>query len=127
MLNRLHFFEELMKVIKYTDVKPVVFDSNMVKGIAGRVVIGKNDGANNFCMRIFEVSAKGFSPKHSHEWEREIFLHSGSGEVYNNGAWSPVTAGSVVFIPGNEEHQIRNTGAVLLVFAYLVPSTAPEL
>ncbi|MFO7666702.1 MAG: cupin domain-containing protein [Desulfobacterales bacterium] len=49
------------------------------------------------------------------------------GEVYNNGKWIPVTAGSVVFIPGNEEHQIRNTGSELLVFACLIPSKAPEL
>jgi len=66
-----------MKIIQYTDVKPVIFDSGTAKGIAGRVVIGKNDGAENFCMRIFEVSASGCSPRHSHEWEHEIFIHSG--------------------------------------------------
>jgi len=116
-----------MKIIQYTDVKPVLFDSGSAKGIAGRVVIGKSDGANNFCMRVFEVSASGSSPKHSHAWEHEIFIHSGVGEVYNNGKWSPVTAGSIVFIPGNEEHQIRNAGKDLLVFACLIPSNAPEL
>ncbi len=116
-----------MKIIQYTDVKPVIFDSGMAKGIAGRVVIGKNDGAENFCMRIFEVSPIGCSPKHSHDWEHEIFIHSGNGEVYNNGNWIPVSAGSIVFIPGNEEHQIRNTGNDKLVFACLIPSKAPEL
>jgi quercetin dioxygenase-like cupin family protein len=116
-----------MKIIKYTDVKPVIFDSGMAKGIAARVVIGKNDGADNFCMRIFEVSAAGSSPRHSHDWEHEIFIHSGIGEVYNNGNWTPVSAGSVVFIPGNEEHQIRNAGSELLIFACLIPSKAPEL
>lgn len=116
-----------MKFIKYTDVKPVLFDGGPAKGIAGRVVIGKNDGANNFCMRIFEVSQSGFTPRHSHSWEHEIFIHSGNGEVYNNGNWISVSAGSVVFIPGNEEHQIRNTGNDNLVFACLIPSGAPEL
>ncbi|RPH52665.1 MAG: cupin domain-containing protein [Desulfobacteraceae bacterium] len=116
-----------MKIIQYTEVNPVIFDSGMAKGIAARVVIGKNDGADNFCMRIFEVSASGCSPRHSHEWEHEIFIHSGTGEVYNNGKWTPVKAGSIVFIPGNEEHQIRNAGSELLVFACLIPSNAPEL
>ncbi|MBU1713578.1 MAG: cupin domain-containing protein [Proteobacteria bacterium] len=116
-----------MKIIQYTDIMPVLFDSGLAKGIAGRVVIGKNDGANNFCMRIFEVSPAGNSPRHSHDWEHEIFIHSGAGEVYNNGNWTPVSAGSVVFIPGGEEHQIRNAGKEFLVFACLVPSKAPEL
>jgi quercetin dioxygenase-like cupin family protein len=116
-----------MKIIKYNDVKPVLFDGGPAKGIAGRVVIGKNDGANNFCMRIFEVSQSGFSPLHSHAWEHEIFIHSGKGEVYNSGSWIPVSAGSVVFIPGNEEHQIRNVGKELLVFACLIPANVPEL
>jgi quercetin dioxygenase-like cupin family protein len=116
-----------MKIIKYTDVKPVFFDSGTAKGISGRIVIGKNDGANNFCMRIFEVSPSGSSPRHSHDWEHEIFIHSGAGEVYSNGGWIEVSAGSVLFIPGKEEHQIRNKGKELLVFACLIPSYAPEL
>jgi quercetin dioxygenase-like cupin family protein len=116
-----------MKIIPYTDVKATHFDNDKAKGVAGRVVIGKNDGANNFCMRVFEVSAGGHTPKHSHEWEHEIFFHAGEGEIFNKGQWKPVKAGNVAFVPGNEEHQIRNSGKALLVFACLIPSTAPEL
>ena len=43
------------------------------------------------------------------------------------GDWVPVNPGSVTFIPGNEEHQIRNTGEGKLTFVCLVPSGAPEL
>ena len=116
-----------MKIIEYADVKATNFDNDKAKGVAGRVVIGKNDGAGNFCMRIFEISAGGNTPKHAHDWEHEIFFHAGAGEVYSSGQWRPVKAGSVAFIPGNEEHQIRNAGKEKLVFACLIPSTAPEL
>ena len=116
-----------MKIINYTDIKATHFDNDKAKGVAGRVVIGRNDGANNFCMRVFEISGGGHAPKHAHEWEHEIFFHAGAGEVYFNGQWKPVKAGSVALLPGNEEHQIRNTGKDPLVFACLIPSTAPEL
>lgn len=116
-----------MKIIKYTDVKPTYFESDIAKGIAGRVVIGKKDGADNFCMRIFEISPEGNTPKHSHDWEHEIFIYAGRGEIFNNGQWNPVKSGDVVFVPGNEEHQIRNSGKELFVFVCLVPSRAPEL
>jgi len=116
-----------MKIIAYLEVEPTRFESFQAKGIVGRVVIGKNDNAKNFCMRVFEISAGGNSPFHSHDWEHEVFVHSAEGEFYGNGQWNPVKGGNVVFIPGNEEHQIRNTGTDKLIFVCLVPSGAPEL
>jgi quercetin dioxygenase-like cupin family protein len=116
-----------MKILQYAEMQPTQFESDQVKGIAARVVIGKNDGAKNFCMRIFEIGAEGHTPMHSHDWEHEMFIHSGSGELYGNGQWNPVKSGNVAFIPGNEEHQLRNTGTGPLTFLCLVPSHAPEL
>jgi len=116
-----------MKVIVYNQAPATRFDNEMVKGVSGRVVIGKADGAPNFCMRVFELDAGGYTPKHRHDWEHEIFFHAGQGEVWRAGAWEAVAGGSVAFIPGNEEHQIRNRGEGKLTFVCLVPSGAPEL
>ncbi len=63
-----------MKVIHYTEEKETRVDNDVAKGVSGRVVIGKADGAPNFCMRVFELDAGGCSPKHSHDWEHEIFF-----------------------------------------------------
>ena len=104
-----------MKILDYTDVEATRFETEQAKGVAARVVVGKKDGAENFCMRVFEFSPGGYSPKHSHDWEHEMFIHSGAGEFYNNGQWTAAKTGSVVFIPSNEEHQIRNHGNELLV------------
>ena len=100
-----------MKIIHYTDATPHSFDSDTVRGVTGRVAVGRVDGAANFCMRVFELSPDGHTPLHRHDWEHEIFFHSGTGEVYQDGSWKPVRQGSVAFIPGNEHHQIRNSGA----------------
>jgi len=116
-----------LKVIHYTEVEPTIFSGGAAQGVAARVVIGKEDGAENFCMRVFEIAAGGNTPMHSHDWEHEMFYHSGKGEVYCSGKWYPVEAGRVALIPANEEHQIRNIGDEPLVLACLVPSKAPEL
>ena len=116
-----------MKAVKYADVGATYFDNEKAKGVAARVVIGKADGADNFCMRVFEINAGGNTPMHTHDWEHEMFVHAGEGEIFGNGQWNRVKAGNVLFIPGNEEHQIRNTGRDKLVVVCLVPSTAPEL
>ncbi len=116
-----------MKIAHYRDVMPSTFNNETVKNVSGRVLIGKEDGAPNFCMRMFEVDEGGYTPRHSHEWEHEIFIHSGLGELFSNSEWIPVSKGSMVFIPGNEEHQIKNSGTEPLVFICLIPSGAPEL
>jgi len=116
-----------MKVIEYNTVPETRFDNELAKGVSGRVVIGKADGAGNFCMRVFELDEGGHSPRHQHDWEHEIFFHAGKGEVWQGDHWLPVATGSVAFIPGNVEHQIRNVGDGKLTFVCLVPSVAPEL
>ncbi len=116
-----------MKIMPYAKIQPTLFDRGPAQGVAARVVIGKADGAHNFCMRVFEIAPGGHTPKHAHAWEHEMFVHAGTGEVYGNGQWQPMAAGNVLFIPGNEEHQMRNTGQAPLVVVCLVPPTAPEL
>lgn len=115
-----------MKIIHYGDIEPTVF-SEPAKGVRARVLIGKADGAENFCMRLFELPPGTNSPRHSHEWEHEIFIHSGKGEVLRKGQWVGVTPGTAIFIPGHEEHQVRCAGDEPLVFLCLIPSGPPEL
>jgi quercetin dioxygenase-like cupin family protein len=117
----------MMKIIPYTKVGATRFDNEQAKGVDGRVLIGKEDGANNFCMRIFEIEPGGHTPLHTHNWEHEMFIHQGAGEIYCRGEWNPVQSGHVAFVPGSEEHQIRNSGKELLKVICLVPPQAPEL
>lgn len=116
-----------MKLQHFSEIESKQFDSDQVKGVTGRVAIGQADGADNFCMRVFELEQGGFTPRHSHDWEHEIFIHAGNGEAFHDGEWKPFGPGNIIFIPGNQEHQFRNTGDEPLVFACLIPSGAPEL
>jgi len=116
-----------MKIVDYKDTSAQSFNGESVKNVTGRVVIGKDDGAPNFCMRVFTIGADGFSPRHSHEWEHEIFIHAGKGQVYQEGQWQDVAAGTAIFVPGNEEHQLRNTGTEDFTFICLIPKGVAEL
>ncbi len=116
-----------MKIIHYQEAEEKKYPSDQAKGAAGRVVIGKADGAPNFCMRVFEISAEGITGKHAHEWEHEVFVHAGKGAILQKGKWVSLSTGSVVFIPGNEEHQLKNTGKEPFTFVCVIPSGPPEL
>jgi quercetin dioxygenase-like cupin family protein len=116
-----------MKVAHYRDAETRVFDQPPARGVTGRVVIGQADGAGNFCMRVFELAPGGHTPRHRHAWEHEIFVHEGVGAVLRDGKWVPVQAGCVVFVPADEEHQIRNDGESVMVFVCVIPAGVPEL
>lgn len=116
-----------MKITHFSDIPVKQFEGETVRGIRGRLLIGKEDGAPNFAMRMFEVEPGGYSPRHSHDWEHEIFFHQGEGTVFFEGETHPVRAGCAVFVPPNREHQIRNTGEETLRFLCLIPAGPPEL
>jgi len=116
-----------MEIMEYPKIEPAKYDGVEIKGVAAHIVIGKEQGAENFCMRVFEFAPDGFTRRHSHDWEHEMFIHQGRGEILSNEHWHPICAGNAIFIPANEEHQIRNNSNELLTVVCLVPSKAPEL
>jgi quercetin dioxygenase-like cupin family protein len=116
-----------MKIIHYKEVEVKTYSGSLPKGVAGRVVIGKDDGAKHLCMRVFELDPGSYTGKHAHAWEHEVFIHSGKGSVLRDGKWTPFAAENVIFIPGGEEHQLRNDGSELLVFVCVIPAGVPEM
>ncbi len=116
-----------MIVKAYSDIEPIKINNDQASNLAARVVLGKADGAENFCMRVFEMSEGGHTPKHDHDWEHEMFIFSGQGAVFGNGEWTDVKAGNVVFIPANETHQLKNSGKDPLVVVCMIPAGPPEL
>jgi quercetin dioxygenase-like cupin family protein len=92
-----------------------------LEGVTMRVVIGPEEGAPFFNMRIFEVQPGHASPHHSHWWEHEVFVLSGEGMMKTDEGDLPVSQGSAIFVPGGEMHQLRNTGDDVLCFICLVP------
>ena len=90
-------------------------------GVTMRVVIGPEQGAPYFNMRIFEVQPGHATPFHSHWWEHEVLVLAGQGVVRGEESEAPVGQGSTVFVPGGEMHQFRNAGDDVLRFACLVP------
>ncbi len=91
------------------------------EGITMRVVIGPDEGAPVFNMRVFEVQPGYVSDHHSHWWEHEVFVLSGQGVVKTDQGDVPIGHGSTVFVPGGEMHQFQNTGDDVMRFICLVP------
>ena len=106
-----------MKVSKYLDTKPV----QELPGVVKREVINADDGAPNFCMRVFEVEPSSSTPYHAHEWEHEVFVLEGQGKVVGEQGETPIAKDSVVFVPPNEHHCFVNNGDEILKIICVIP------
>jgi quercetin dioxygenase-like cupin family protein len=95
----------LIRSLASTPVKPVQMDG--VQGVKMAIMVGRDDGAPNFALRQFIVEPGGHSPRHSHDYEHEVYIVEGSGSVLLNGRENPIKAGDVVYVPADHEHQFK--------------------
>lgn len=110
----------LIRNIAEAPTKPVQMEG--VKGVRMAVMVGREHGAPTFALRSFIVDPGGHSPRHQHDYEHEVFVVGGGGEVLLDGAYRPLREGDVVYVPADHEHQFR-AGPAGLRFLCLVPVT----
>jgi quercetin dioxygenase-like cupin family protein len=109
-----------MKVKHYTDV-PAQEVGEAAKGVKIRWIIKDGDGAPNFAMRHLEIAPGGYTPHHAHPWEHEVFVLTGSGKVVGPEGARPLSPGSVVLVPPDEEHHFATDGDEPLTLLCLIP------
>ena len=113
-----------MKVNNYQDISQQPVEMVGSSGCSVRQLLGERDGTPTFAMRQFEVAPGGFTPRHSHPYEHEVFVLEGEGEVFEGTSPHQLRAGDVVFVKPDEVHQFRNTGSGPLKFLCLIPNSA---
>lgn len=110
----------LIRNINEVTRQPVEMDG--VQGASMAIMVGREHGAPNFAMRTFRVEPGGFTPRHSHDFEHEVFITGGSGTVFLEGSDHPLRPGDVVYVPAESLHQFRAASDKPLEFLCLVPS-----
>ncbi len=113
-----------MKVNHYEQVESNPVEMEGAAGCRVRWLVDENGGAPTFAMRQFEVAPGGHTPRHSHDYEHEVFVLEGQGVVCEGDAEHELKTGDVVFVEPNDIHQFRNTGNGPLKFLCLVPNSS---
>ncbi len=91
------------------------------KGVVFRKLIAENVDAPNFHMRLFDVAPGGNTPKHTHDWEHDVYVVGGRGKIVLRDRDVPLAEGDAVFVEPNELHQFVNDGDSLLRIICVVP------
>ncbi|WP_447977098.1 cupin domain-containing protein [Candidatus Nitrospira bockiana] len=87
----------------YEEVPPTTYQG-VPEGVEIREMITVRDGAPTFAMRVFDVQPGASTPYHTHAWEHEVYIISGTGRVKTEGRETPFKAGDSVYIAPNELH-----------------------
>ena len=99
----------LMKTIQAVPAKPVDMDG--AKDVTMRVIFGPADNAPTFAMRLFEIGPVGHTPFHTHPFEHQAIVMTGSISLLTDQGETPLSPGQVVMVSPNEKHQFRNASS----------------
>jgi quercetin dioxygenase-like cupin family protein len=90
-------------------------------GVAMQMLVGRADAAPTFAMRHFIVAPGGYTPRHNHPWEHEVYIVEGRLRTEVQDQTRELSAGDVVLIPGGAMHQFVNDSDQPARFLCMVP------
>ena len=109
------------KAVHFTKMRQEDVTESGFEEVKVRWLITREDGAENFAMRCFDIAPGGQSAHHAHDWEHEAFILEGRGLVVCGDEKRRVGPGCVIFIPPDVPHHFENLGDAVLRFLCLIP------
>jgi quercetin dioxygenase-like cupin family protein len=103
-----------------SDVESASVTEEGAKGTRIQWLINEKDGAPTFLMRRFTLEPGGFTPYHKHDWEHEVYVLEGQGNVRYESREEPIGPGDAILIPPGKTHQFR-AGNAGLKFLCMIP------
>lgn len=76
----------------------------------------------NFALRYFRIKKGGYSPKHNHPYEHEVFVLNGKGRVVIDGVEEDFEKNYFIYVPSDKQHQFKNIGEDDLEFLCIIPN-----
>lgn len=76
----------------------------------------------NFALRYFRIKKGGYSPKHNHPYEHEVFVLNGNGKLFIDGVEKDFEKNYFIYVPSDKEHQFTNIGDEDLEFLCIIPN-----
>lgn len=92
-----------------------------VKNTYIRWLIGTDSQAPNFYLRQFELEPGGHTPFHSHEFEHEVYVIEGNGQINTENESIYLERGFFVLVMPHEKHQFENNGDITFKFLCIIP------
>ncbi len=87
-----------------------------------QIVVGPDDGAPNFAMRVFQLAPGKASNEEEHPHDHGVLIMKGRCRVLMGEEVHEAEAGDFVWVAPNERHRFENAGTDTLQFLCVVPA-----
>jgi len=121
-MSEIHKFSVDQEKFQWEGVEGFPVDEEGLRFVTKHILIGENEGAQNYIMRYFHLEPGGHSKLERHPQEHEVIILNGVGEVQIAETTYSVKPFDVVFIEGNELHQFRALKDQELGFICVIPN-----
>ncbi len=115
-----------MIIKKKKEFDPIIMDDSESNGIRSYPMLTANDGTPTFAMRLFEIDPGGYTPRHSHDWEHEVYIISGGGFILKGDDMVEIEKDDFIFVEPLELHQFK-AGDEGLKMICVVPNRGQRL
>lgn len=99
-------------------------EGNATSGSTRRVLIGRDEGADDFIVRYFTIPPGGHSALEHHRHQHGVVVVQGQGRVLLGDRWSEIGVGDAVYIQPDEVHQFQAGEGQPLGFVCVIPAWA---
>lgn len=117
----IHKFQGDPDRFDWRGIIPKGYESEDIRGVALRWLIGRDEEAPYFAMRYFEVEPGGWTLLDRHAHDHGVIILRGKGKVLLGEKETEISFGDVVYVPPNELHQFKNTGDEPFGFICVIP------
>ena len=99
-------------------------EGNATSGSTRRILIGRDEGADDFIVRYFTIPPGGHSSLEHHRHQHGVVIVHGGGKVLLNDRWTEIGVGDAVYIEPDEVHQFEASADGPLGFVCVIPAWA---
>ena len=117
----IHRFTATNNIYEWEGIKSKKYGGDEFVGVVKQVLIGREDGAQNFVIRYFRIEPGGHSRLESHPHDHGVVILHGKAKVQLNDEFLELDPLDVVYVGGNDLHQFSNIGEDALGFLCVIP------
>ena len=106
---------------RWPDVELRAYGTGQGASRRKQIVVGPDDGARNFAMRVFQLAPGASSNEEEHPHDHGVLIMPGRARVLLGQETHEVGPGDVVWVSPNERHRFDCVGPEMLQFLCVVP------
>jgi len=103
----------------------LALDEEGAQGVTMKWITADNlDASPHFCIREMSIQQGGYTARHDHSWEHQLFILEGKGRILKSGRDDAVelVQGHTVRIPPRTPHQVFSDQGTGLKYLDIIPS-----